>query len=109
LVDGGSDILAMTYHVYIMASRSKRLYVGVTNNLPRRVHQHKTGHFGGFTSRYNMTALVFYEQAGSPQSAIAREKQIKGWVRKRKLTLVQGQNPDWKDLSAAWFEPGFPF
>jgi putative endonuclease len=92
-----------TYYLYIMASRSKRLYVGVTSDLHRRCYQHKTGAFEGFTNRYAITSLVYYEQFAEPMAAIKREKQIKGWLRKRKMELIEGLNPDWKDLSGGWY------
>jgi putative endonuclease len=89
-----------TYCVYIMASASGVLYVGVTNNLERRVSQHQQKLVGGFTARYNVRKLVYYEPYGDIRVAIAREKQIKGWLRKRKIALIESMNPSWKDLSA---------
>ena len=96
--------MTKTYHVYIMASRSKRLYVGVTSDLARRVHQHKNNAFKGFTGRYNITSLVHYEQTSDAKAAIAREKEIKGWLRRKKLRLVEKMNPGWRDLSASWYD-----
>jgi putative endonuclease len=96
--------MSKTYYVYIMASRSRRLYIGVTSNLHRRVYQHKIGTFEGFTSRYAMVSLVYYEQSPEPVVAIEREKQIKGWLRRRKLALIEQANPEWKDLSAGWYD-----
>jgi putative endonuclease len=95
--------MSQTYHVYIMASRSKRLYVGVTSDLHRRIYQHKTNTFEGFTGRYNITSLVHYEQTSDVKVAIARERQLKGWVRKRKVALIEESNPEWKDLSDGWY------
>jgi putative endonuclease len=90
------------YYVYIMTNRSKTLYTGVTNNLYRRVHEHKKKLIGGFTKKYNITKLVWYEATSEVTSAIAREKQIKGWVRKKKIALIESMNPEWKDLSDEW-------
>jgi putative endonuclease len=87
-----------TFYVYIMASRSRVLYVGVTNDLVRRTNEHKRG-LGGFTSRYRVTRLVYFEEFADIRDAIAREKEIKGWVRRRKLRLIEGRNSTWQDLS----------
>jgi Predicted endonuclease containing a URI domain len=84
------------YYVYIMTNNSGTLYVGVTNNLIRRVAEHKAGTAKGFTSRYKMTRLVYFEVGGDAIAAIEREKQIKGWVRRRKIALVAAQNPKWR-------------
>ena len=94
-----------TYYVYIMASRSRVLYVGVTNNLPRRVNEHKRGLVAGFTSRYRITRLVYFEEFADIRDAIAREKEIKGWVRSRKVRLIDGRNPTWEDLAEALYLP----
>jgi putative endonuclease len=88
-----------TYSVYIMASRSRVLYTGVTNDLARRAEEHKRGLTPGFTSRYHITRLVYFEEFGDVRDAIAREKQIKGWVRSRKIQLIEGRNPTWRDLA----------
>ena len=85
------------YYVYIMASRSRVLYTGVTNDLARRIHEHKLGLIPGFTSKYRITRLVYFEEFPDVQDAIAREKQIKGWVRARKIRLIEGHNPTWED------------
>ncbi len=82
-----------------MSSRYGVLYTGVTNNIDRRVSEHKSKEFPGFTRRYNVTRLVYFEEFGSPSDAIAREKQIKGWSRKKKLDLIRSENPTWRDLS----------
>ena len=90
----------MSYFVYIMTNRSDGvLYTGVTNDLIRRVYEHKT-HIDpkAFTTRYNIEKLVYYEQYSEPEYAIAREKQIKGWNRTRKNKYISEMNPDWKDL-----------
>jgi putative endonuclease len=91
------------YHVYIVASkRNGTLYTGVTNDLERRIYEHKNKLVPGFTSRYDVNLLVYFESCPSIQVAIEREKQIKGWTRKRKLALIESVNPDWKDLSEEW-------
>jgi putative endonuclease len=87
-----------TYCVYIMASASGVLYVGVTNNLEHRASQHRSKVASGFTARYNVRKLVHYELYGDIRLAIAREKQIKGWLRKRKIALIESLNPSWNDL-----------
>ena len=92
------------YYVYILASRSRRLHIGVTNNLLRRVYRHRNAE-SEFTARYRITRLVYFETTRDVLSAIAREKQLKGWVRKKKLALIQGANPTWDDLAADWLEP----
>jgi putative endonuclease len=94
----------MPYYVYITASRSRVLYVGVTNELQRRLYQHKHHLLPGFTSRYNVTRLVYFEETADVHSAVAREKQIKGWLRAKKVALIEKANPDWKDLSEGWFD-----
>ena len=91
-----------TYYVYIMASRSRVLYVGVTNNLARRVNEHKQG-LSGFTSRYRVTRLVYFEESKYILNSIAREKQIKGWSRSRKVELIEHRNPTWADLATTPF------
>jgi len=90
-------------YVYIMANRNRALYTGVTNDLYRRVGQHMQRLVPGFTRTYNITRLVFYEAATDVRAAIAREKQIKGWLRARKVALIESVNPAWDDLSAEWF------
>ena len=86
------------YYVYIMASLSRRLYVGMTNDLRRRVWQHKTGALPGFTRKYRVTKLVYFEVTSDPNAAIVREKQIKRWPRRRKYQLIERQNVGWLDL-----------
>ena len=92
------------YYVYILTNRSKTLYVGVTNNLRRRVWQHKRGEGSAFCKQYKIDRLVYYESFDDVQRAIGREKQIKGWLRIRKIQLTVGLNPTWADLSAEWYE-----
>jgi putative endonuclease len=89
-----------TFHVYIMASASRRLYVGVTGNLTRRVDQHRRLELKGFTRKYQMVRLVYVEATSDVNSAIRREKQIKGWVRAKKISLIESLNPGWLDLGA---------
>ncbi|MCL0046596.1 GIY-YIG nuclease family protein [Dehalococcoidales bacterium] len=91
------------YYVYIMASRSKTLYTGITDDLQRRVYEHKNKLIEGFAKRYNVTKLVYYEVSGDVQAAIQREKQIKGWLRRKKVALIEAMNPEWVDLSREWF------
>ncbi|MFQ6002542.1 MAG: GIY-YIG nuclease family protein [Candidatus Zixiibacteriota bacterium] len=90
------------YYVYIMTNRSRTLYTGVTNNLYRRVYEHKNKLIDGFAKKYNITKLVWYEVTSEITSAIAREKQIKGWLRKKKIALIESMNPEWKDLAEEW-------
>ena len=87
------------YYVYIMTNRSKTLYTGVTNDLNRRVFEHKNKLLEGFTKKYNINKLVYFEIFSNPDDAIRREKQIKGWLRKKKIDLIELTNPEWKDLS----------
>ena len=88
------------YHIYIVASkRNGTLYTGVTNDLERRMYEHKNKLVPGFTSRYDVNKLVYFESCPSVQVVIEREKQIKGWTRKWKLALIESVNPEWKDLS----------
>jgi putative endonuclease len=87
------------YFVYILTSKyNKVLYVGVTNNLIRRVYEHKNKLISGFTSKYNVNKLVYYESFQSVFDAIKREKEIKGWKRENKVALINSFNPEWKDL-----------
>ncbi len=91
-----------TYYIYILTNKSKTLYVGVTNNLERRVFEHKNKLFEGFTQIYNISKLVYFEQTNDISSAIAREKQIKSWRREKKINLIELVNPNWNDLSLEW-------
>lgn len=93
-----------TYHVYLLTNKTHSvLYTGVTNNLERRLSEHRAGTADGFTKRYKTHKLVHMEDFGDINAAIAREKQIKGWVRTKKDELVNSTNPEWKDLSADWY------
>lgn len=89
-----------------MTNRSKTLYTGVTNNLERRVFEHKQQLVEGFTKKYNLTKSVHYETGDDIRSAIQREKQIKGWLRRRKIDFVESVNPQWDDLSEGWDDNG---
>lgn len=93
-----------TYYVYIMANKSKTLYTGVTNNLERRMQEHKEKLIPGFTKKYNITKLVHYEETHEIHTAIAREKQIKGWLRSKKTALIESNNVEWRDLSLDWYD-----
>jgi len=88
-----------TYYVYIMASQRRVLYIGITSHVERRVHQHKSHAFGGFTAKYNVTDLVYFERYGSVGKAIRREKVLKDWRREKKIALIESSNPKWRDLS----------
>ena len=92
------------YYVYILSSLSVKLYVGFTNNLIRRVYEHKQGLVEGFTRRYDIHRLVYYEETNDVEAAIFREKQIKKWRRSKKIDLIKSINPKWEDLSAGWYE-----
>jgi len=88
-----------TYYVYLLANkRNGTLYIGVTNDLERRLYEHKNNLVKGFTSRYNVHQLVYYEDVNDIQSALQREKQLKRWTRKWKLELIETVNPEWRDL-----------
>ena len=88
------------YYVYMITNwNNKVLYTGVTNNLERRIFEHKNKIIKGFTSKYNINKLVYFDYTDNINSAIAREKQIKGWTRKKKNELIEEMNPEWKDLS----------
>jgi putative endonuclease len=98
------------FNVYIMTNHSKTLYTGVTNDLLRRVSEHKQKRIPGFTSKYNITQLVYYEECDDVRNAILREKQIKGWLRSKKIALIEAMNPNWEDLRSKWFgdtDPSF--
>ena len=90
------------YFVYLMSSNSRNLYVGVTNDLSRRMYEHKVGLMRGFTWKYNVDRLVYFESTSDILSAIAREKEIKGWSRAKKIALIESANPGWKDLTDEW-------
>jgi putative endonuclease len=92
------------YFVYIMSNRSKTLYTGVTNNLIRRVREHKMGTGSHFAAKYRVDRLVYFERFEDIHNAIEREKRIKGWLRVKKIALIVSVNPAWRDLSQEWFE-----
>ena len=94
--------MARIYYVYILANRNRRIYTGVTNDLTRRLWEHRNGKASGFAHRYGMTRLVYFEDTTDIEAAIAREKQLKGWVRAKKVALIESVNPEWKDLSEGW-------
>lgn len=90
------------YWVYILSSRSRTLYIGVTNNLVHRVLQHRESNGSSFTARYRMTRLVYFEKFQHIQDAIAREKELKDWRRELKLQMIERDNPSWTDLAEGW-------
>jgi len=91
------------FYIYIMSNKSKTLYIGVTNNLKRRIFEHKSKLIEGFTRTYNITQLVYFEQISDARNSIIREKQLKGWLRSKKVALIEGLNPKWEDLSENLF------
>jgi putative endonuclease len=95
-----------TFHVYILASRSRVLYTGVTRDLIRRIHQHRLGLVPGFTQQYHVNRLVYFEETTSARFAFERERQIKGWSREKKLRLIESTNAGWLDLAVDWFPKG---
>src|SRR2546430_12909845 len=96
-----------SYFVYITSSQRRVLYIGVigvTSKLERRVFQHKGHFFGGFTAKYNVSNLVYFERYSNVYRAIGREKELKGWLRQKKVSLIESDNPKWKDLSYGWYQ-----
>jgi putative endonuclease len=93
-----------SYFVYIMSSQCRVLYIGITSKLERRVFQHKAHFFGGFTAKYNVGNLVYVERYSNVYRAIGREKELKGWLRQKKVSLIESNNPRWKDLSFGWYQ-----
>ena len=93
-----------TCYVYIMASKSGTLYVGMTNDVKKRIYEHKNHLAGGFTDKYNIDRLLHVETIEGPVSAINREKQIKAWRREKKVELIDSINPQWNDLSEDWYD-----
>ena len=97
------------YYVYILASeRNGTLYIGVTSDLVKRIWEHKSKIVDGFTKKYDVTTLVYYEQYSDPVNALKREKRLKKYRRKWKLDLIEKHNPEWKDLYSTLIRPGFP-
>ena len=100
--------LMKTYHVYILSSRRRTLYTGVTGDLQHRIYEHRHKLIEGFTKQYNVTQLVYFESTNEVHAAISREKQVKGWSRSKKIALIRSMNPEWKDLAEGWFgDPPF--
>jgi len=95
--------LEYNFYIYIMANKWRTIYAGVTNDLERRAWQHKTKATPGFTAKYGLDQLVYFEYYEDIRQAIAREKQIKGWTREKKVALIEKMNPEWKDLAADWY------
>lgn len=93
------------YYVYILASHTRVIYIGVTNDLRRRLSEHRFGGRESFVTRYNCDRLVHYERFEQINFAIKREKQLKGWTRAKKIALIERQNPQWVDLAVDWFKP----
>src|SRR5450755_301095 len=94
---------AHKYFAYIVSSRSGTLYIGMTNNIYRRALEHKSGEIEGFSSKYHCARMVYYESFDDVQMAIAREKQLKGWRRSKKIVLIEAVNPHWLDLARNWY------
>ena len=92
------------YYVYIVTNNSRTLYTGVTDDLVRRVYEHKGKLVQGFTRKYNITRLVHFEVTGDVRAAVHREKQIKGWLRKKRIALIEATNPEWQDISEGWYD-----
>ena len=90
--------------IYIVSSHSRCLYIGVTSDLRGRVWEHKSGVIEGFTKKYKINRLVYHDFFPDIESAIAREKQLKGWRREKKIALIEKQNPTWQDLSRDWYD-----
>ena len=95
--------MAKEYYVYILSNYSKMLYIGVTNDLERRVYEHKKKLVKGYTSKYKLHQLVNYEDTDDIGRAIEREKHLKGWKRYKKVKLIESVNPGWKDLAEDWY------
>jgi putative endonuclease len=92
------------YYVYILASQRRVLYIGMTSSIEHRIFRHKTHAFEGFTAKYNVTTLVYFERHGDAMTAIRREKEMKAWRREEKIKLIESSNPNWKDLSYGWYQ-----
>ncbi len=96
------------YYVYLLTNRSGTLYTGVTNDLERRMYEHKNKLVEGFTKRYNIDMLAYYEVTSDIGEALTRERQIKAWRRSKRVALIESTNPQWRDLSDGWFSPAPP-
>ena len=92
------------YYVYILTNAKRTLYVGVTNDLVRRLYEHKNRLVEGFATKYNLTYLAYYDETTDVMSAIEREKQIKSWRRSKKIELIESVNPKWRDLAMDWYD-----
>jgi putative endonuclease len=97
-----------TFYVYILTNHSRMLYVGMTSDLKNRLLEHRTKAFDGFTAKYQVNQIVYFETLPYLNMAIAREKQLKGWSRAKKIALIEKMNPHWEDLSLSWKELGAP-
>ena len=95
-----------TYCVYILTNATRVLYIGMSSNIELRMWQHKTKAHPGFSQQYNVAWLVYVEEYDYVNDAIARERQLKKWRREKKITLIESQNPEWRDLSMEWFPAG---
>jgi putative endonuclease len=104
-----NGVVEKTYYVYIMSNTSKMLYTGVTNDVEIRAFQHKSKRIPGFTQKYNLHKLVYFEGFSNVREAIRREKQIKGWLRSKKVALVESMNPRWLDLADDHFKSATKF
>jgi putative endonuclease len=93
-----------SYYVYIMANSGKMLYTGITNNLEKRIYEHKNHLVEGYTKRYKINKLVYFEETNDVLTALEREKQIKGWLRQKKIGLIEAMNPKWDDLTETGFQ-----
>ncbi len=102
IITGLTD-MRKTYYIYMLSNNSKMLYIGVTNDLERRVYEHKKKLKKGYTQKYNLYKLVYYEETDDIGYAIQREKQMKGWKRYKKVTLIEEENPGWNDLAEEWY------
>ena len=96
--------MAGRFFVYILSSKSRTLYIGVTRDLLRRVHEHKTKSIPGFTAKYRIDRLVHFEETGFLMEAVRREKELKGWRRAKKIALLEQANPAWDDLARGWYD-----
>ena len=96
--------MSKTYFVYLLSNSSKMIYIGVTNDLERRIYEHKKKMKEGFTKKYNLHQLVYYEEPDDIGRALEREKQLKGWRRQKKVSLIESTNPEWKDITQDWYK-----
>jgi putative endonuclease len=96
--------MSKIYYVYILSSQRRVLYIGMSSNIEQRVFRHKMHVFGGFTAKYNVTSLVYFERHESVMTAIRREKEMKAGRREEKVRLIESSNPKWRDLSYGWYQ-----